>query len=316
MLILTNIHPEPPKAGTGLRFAAYQGVAEVAKLDHNAKIMIEQAAFAKERFGAHVIAFPELFLSGYSLNPTLVAQVAEPVDGPHLTQVAEAAKTHGIAIVCPYPELGEEHGETHYYDSIAFFGPDGALLFNYRKTQLFGQAERNNFAPGYGPYEHAAINDFPVGILNCYEAEFPELNRIQALKGAKFIIIPTAADHYYTLPNGKRTKVPYPDVSQTLVPANAYMNEVFIAYCNHVNYEEVASKSWHFRGNSVLANPHGQLSLSAPHEQECLLVGDVVPADFEPTHPEGDYLKDRRPGLYQVLVMEKPGFDDGYTYAG
>jgi predicted amidohydrolase len=57
------------------------------------------------------------------------------------------------------------------------------------------------------PFRVPLVAGFPVGVLNCYEAEFPELSRILALWGAKLIVIPTAADYYYTLPDGWRTKV-------------------------------------------------------------------------------------------------------------
>lgn len=318
MLIQTSVHADRPEPGTGVRFACYQGEADVGAekdVGRNTETVIEMARFVKERFDAHVIAFPELFLSGYGITVDLLHKIAEPMDGPHLQKVAEAAKANAITIVCPYPERAEEDGETHFYDAIAVFGPDGKRLVNYRKTHLFGTIERALFSFGKGPFPTLSINDFPCGILNCYEAEFPELPRILALKGAKFVIIPTAADHYYQLLDGQRTKIPYPDISQNLVPANAYMSEIFIAYCNHVGYESLASKSWHFRGNSVLADPHGKLMLSAPHERVTLLVGDVVPDDYGPTHPEGNYLKDRRPGLYQELVAGIPGFDDGYEYS-
>ena len=61
----------------------------------------------------------------------------------------------------------------------------------------------------------------PVGLLNCYEAEFPELSRLLALRGAKLLVIPTAADAWAQLSNGERTDRPYPDVSRTLIPAHA-----------------------------------------------------------------------------------------------
>jgi len=318
MLILTAIKPDLPAPGEGVRYAAYQGEVPVgteADMDANTRKLGEMANLAKERFDVQLIAFPELYLSGYALSPELAQKLAEPVDGPHLQKVRAHARDIGIAILCPYPERAEVRGEEKLFDSMALFDARGELLLNYRKTHLFGRAEHDNWAEGDGPYVHARINDFPVGVLNCYEAEFPELSRIQAIKGAKFIVIPTAADHYYKLPDGQRTKVPYPDISQNLVPANAYMNEVHIAYCNYTGYEHVGGNSWHFRGNSVLATPHGRLLLSAPHDRECLLVGDVVPGDYGPTHPEGDYLKDRRPGLYSELVAAAPGFDDRYDYS-
>jgi hypothetical protein len=59
--------------------------------------------------------------------------------------------------------------------------------------------------------------------------------------------------------------------------------------------------------------PNGDLLLVARPE-ETLPIADVIPSDFGPTHPEGDYLKDRRPELYYGLVAKNVGFERGYTY--
>ncbi|MFM7733112.1 MAG: hypothetical protein ACKO6F_06565, partial [Cyanobium sp.] len=44
---------------------------------------------------------PKLYLSGYIVTPELARQLAEPLDGPSLQQVAAAARRHGLAIACP-----------------------------------------------------------------------------------------------------------------------------------------------------------------------------------------------------------------------
>jgi 5-aminopentanamidase len=56
-----------------------------------------------------------------------------------------------------------------------------------------------------------AINDLPIGLLNCYEAEFPELVRRLALDDAKLVVIPTAADVSTKLSCGNWTSPAYPD---------------------------------------------------------------------------------------------------------
>ncbi len=88
-----------------------------------------------------------------------------------------------MAIIFPYPEKDSSSREVHYYDSIAVINSDGSLLQNYRKTHLFGQAVKSNFSFGYTEinkeklFPVLKIVGFPIGILNCYEAEFPELSR-------------------------------------------------------------------------------------------------------------------------------------------
>ncbi|MDC0336577.1 hypothetical protein OAN24_06770, partial [Pseudodesulfovibrio sp.] len=149
------------------------------------------------------------------------------------------------------------------------------------------------------------------------ENEFPELARLLALKGAKLIVGPTAADCYYTLPNGTRSAVPYPDVSTVLFPANAYANNVFFAYANRSGYEKRGGDEWHYRGNSIIIGPHGDILIAAPHQQDTLLVADCVPEYYGMTHPapKYDYLRDRRPKMYAPLTAPKANFlPGGWTY--
>jgi predicted amidohydrolase len=320
MIWLTRTKKTPPAAGEGIRFAMYQGERPVGTpeaVESNLAKLAEMVREAKQH-DVQLISFPELYLEGYTLTAELLQKLAEPVDGPSLSRVAEIAHANTMGIICPFAECDEHLGDVRYYDAIAVFGTDGALLHNYRKTHLFGQSERNNYAFGStsgdeSPFVVVTVAGFPIGVLNCYEAEFCELSRILALQGAKLIVIPTAADYYYTLPDGSRTRLPYPDITHNLLPAHAYENLCFIAYCNRFGIESVGGHTWRYRGNSMVCGPHGDTILAARPE-ETLLIADVIPGDYGPTHPEGHYLKNRRPELYQQLVAMHATFDGGYTY--
>ena len=49
----------------------------------------------------------------------------------------------------------------------------GRRLANHRKTHLFSDLDRNAFAAGDGPPTMAEIDGIRVGILICYDVEFP-----------------------------------------------------------------------------------------------------------------------------------------------
>lgn len=75
--------------------------------------------------------------------------------------------------------------------------------------------------PEEGPaFSVQEVNGLKVGLLNCYEAEVPELTRRLAVLGADLVVIPTAADAWARLSDGRRTDRPYPDVSRTLLVAD------------------------------------------------------------------------------------------------
>lgn len=320
-----------------LRLGLYQGFGTAGDMQA-VRANLETLRAVAERaagMGVHLLSFPELFLSGYDVTDATTAHaLAEEIRASGvLDQVAAIAAHCGLAIICPYPEAAEVAGERRFYDSIAVHGEDGRLLKNYRKTHLWGGDERNNWSFGHvHPEEGEAYSVFEVhglrvGVLNCYEAEFPELTRILALKGAQLVVIPTAADEYTVLRTGELTKTPYPDI-QFLIRANAYHNNLFCAYSNRRGAETLGGKVvGGYLGNSCLADPHGNFlipvtplppqrpdSPGSGWNDHMLLVADCVPSFYGPTHPETkihdrstatQYIPDRRPELYAPLVARE-----------
>jgi predicted amidohydrolase len=312
--IRTSIYQKIFQEGSGIRLGVYQAQAAYGPgaIEKNLD-RLEAAVETANEYGVQILSFPELYLPGYTLSPKAAKEVAEYKDGPSIKRAQAIAKKYDMALVVPYAEkVDQKDGSKKYFDSIAVINEKGALLDSYRKTHLYGQQERDNWSFGKSKYPVHSIHGFPVGVINCYEAEFPELSRILALGGAKLIIAPTAADNYYTLPNGHRSDVPYPDISTVLAPANAYQNNVFFAYSNRSGYEKREGDVWHYRGNSIVCGPHGDIMVRANHEQDTMLIADLVPAYYGDTHPapKYSYLKDRRPELYKGLVSEEAGFYD------
>ena len=303
----TDLRPSPPPPGEGLRLALWQGTGEAgtaAAVQANLE-RLEQVCALAAGLGVQLLAFPELYLSGYIVTPELARELAEPQDGASLQRVAAAARRHCLAIACPYAERAWVAGEERFYDAIALLDQEGRLLRNYRKTHLWGPDERLCWSVGYREPEEGpaltvhAVNGIQVGLLNCYEGEFPELSRGLALRGAQLILIPTAADAWAVLSTGERTTMAYPDVSRTLLPAHAFQNRCFVAYANRCGLETVQGVPMAaYLGNSIICGPHGDV-LVAARPEPTLLVADLCPEAYGPTHPAGtSYLADRRPELY------------------
>ena len=317
---------EPPKEGFGLRLAIHQStgwVGNATAMDKNLTTLKKNAQKAAQEHGAQLIVFPELFLCGYNIMPNDVANVAISQDDKRLKKVSGIAKKYNIAIVCPYAEKAKVDGELRYYDSMVLFDRDGSLLRNYRKTQLWGNDEKKNWWFPYvddpdDAYQVNKVNGINVGMLNCYEAEFPELYRILALKGAQLIVIPTAADVGTLEANGKWSDWAYPDISKTAIPGSAYQNKVFVAYNNHALWEwrSDGTLSAVYLGNSAIADPYGRVMVSADNV-ETLLLADCIPNQYTYTHPDGqsDYIKDRRPPLYGQLTSMTATMPDGTTFS-
>ena len=141
----------PPEPGLGIRLALWQGPgqagSEAAVLENLALLEVVCGLAAAQ--AVQLLVFPELYLSGYLLTPDAISSLAESVDGSSLTRVAAAARRHGLAVCCPYPERATVGGVERFYDAIALFDADGSLLRNYRKTHLWGPDEKRFWTPGY-----------------------------------------------------------------------------------------------------------------------------------------------------------------------
>lgn len=327
MVNLLYIKESAPKPGKGIRLAIFQVDGKVGTkeaVEHNLTVL-EKAVKSAKKFDAQLISFSELYLTGYTLYKRDIPELAEEIDGPSMTRISNIARDNSIAILCPYPEKATVRGKIGYYDSMALFDNDGKLLKNYRKAHLWGPEEKKKWTSGHvyeeegEAYSVSKVNEFPIGVVNCYEAEFPELTRILALKGAKLVVIPTAADEWewvdfpetdvngkFIPGTGKKTPIPYPDVSKNVIPVHAQENTIFVAYSNAFGIEmNGENPMMDFLGNSVVADPCGQVIVAA-RKEETLMIADCIPGDYKSIHPrESAYLENRRPDLYSVMTAKK-----------
>ncbi|MFF4705868.1 carbon-nitrogen hydrolase family protein [Streptomyces sp. NPDC001288] len=262
-----------------MRTALLQSSGRPGSTVENLKALDDAAGRAAAE-GAALLVAPEMFLTGYAIGDD-VARLAEPADGDGADAIAELAHRHGVAIAYGYPERAA--GVIH--NSAQLISADGTRLANYRKTHLFGGFERAHFTPGEQPVVQAELNGLTVGIMICYDVEFPEPVRAHALAGTDLLLVPTANMH------------PFQFVAESLVPVRAWENQMYVAYANRAGQEG----EFEFFGLSGLSGPDGVARARAGRGEE-LLVADVDPALLAASREANPYLKDRRPGLYGSLA--------------
>lgn len=264
---------------TPLRIALYQGPCGVPGNPADRLAALDRAAARSAAAGAELLVTPELFLTGYAVGDA-VATLAQRADGPASRTVARTAVQHRIAIAHGYPERSGRA----VYNAVRLTGPDGRALADYRKTHLYGTFEKSCFSPGGEPVVQAELAGLRLGLLICYDVEFPEAVRAHALAGTELLLVPTALMH------------PYEFVAQSLVPVRAWENQLYIAYTNRCGREG----EFTFTGLSALAAPDGTVPARAGSGAQ-LLFADVDPALPAALRSEDSRLQDRRPELYRSL---------------
>ncbi|AJT68402.2 carbon-nitrogen hydrolase family protein [Streptomyces chattanoogensis] len=265
---------------TSLHTALLQSSGRPGDVAHNLTVL-EDAARAAAATGAALLACPELFLTGYAIGDG-IHRLAEPADGDSARAIGRIAAEHGIAVLYGYPERA---GADTVHNSAQLIGPDGSRLANYRKTHLFGCFEREWFTPGDQAVVQAELHGARIGVMICYDVEFPENVRAHALAGTDLLLVPTAQMH------------PFQFVPESVIPVRAFENQMYVAYVNRVGEEG----EFEFVGLSCLAGPDGVVRTRAGRAEQ-LVQADADLAFLKESRENNPYLHDRRPELYGPLT--------------
>jgi predicted amidohydrolase len=274
---------------TEVAVACCQLGPRIGELENNraqARAAIEAAA----RDGARVIVLPELCNSGYVFTDADEARrLAEPADGPTVSGWAELARSLELVVVGGFCERDENEAVRN---SAALVDRDGVRAI-YRKAHLWDR-EGLVFAPGSEP---PPVVDSPfgrIGVMVCYDLEFPEWVRLAALEGAELICAPV---NWPAVPRpaGERPG------EVVRVQAAAAINRVFIAACDRVGPER--GVDW--IGGSVIIDIDGfPLAGPATPGGEVTLIArcPLDDARDKRLNDRNDVLADRRPELYGPLA--------------
>lgn len=226
---------------------------------------------------AEIAVFPELFLTGY--DPRRAAELALAPDDAPLPTLQSIARRHGTALVLGFAE----RVAGGVANSVACIDADGRWAATYRKTHLFGGAERAAFVAGEA-LTLVELAGRRVAPLICFDVEFPEPARALARAGADLLVTVAA------------NMEPYGPDHALAARARALDNRLAHLYVNRVG-EEAGLR---FVGGSAAIGSDGQ-PLERFGENARLAVVEL-PLDRPASADDVDYLEHLR----DDLVVEAP----------
>lgn len=140
---------------------------------------MQEAAMQK----ADILLLPECFITGYELP--IANSEALRGDDICITQIAKAAKEYNIGVVA----TALTEGKLKPQNSAFVIDKDGKILMKYAKVHTCDFADERCIESG----EAFKVCDFEgvkLGIMICYDREYPESARVLMLKGAEIILVP------------------------------------------------------------------------------------------------------------------------------
>ncbi len=233
------------------------------------------AGLVSRQRGVDLIVLPELWPAGAFAYPAWEGS-AEPVDGPLVRTMSEAARAAGTTV-----HMGSfiERGETgQLFNTSMVLDAHGQTLATYRKMHRFGFSDGEPRLLGAGTdtvvYDARAHGRW--GLATCYDLRFPELFRALVDGGSDVFVVvagwPQARIGHWSL----------------LARARAVENQAFVLACNATGQQGRTTLG----GRSLVVDPWGEVVAEAGTEQQVLTV-DVDLDLVRRTREDFPVLRDR-----------------------
>jgi N-carbamoylputrescine amidase len=260
------------------------------------------------RQGAQVTLLPELFETPYfcAVQDSQYYALAHPLPNhPAVTHFRCIAAELGVVI----PVSVFERAGLALFNTVVVIDADGGVAGHYRKShipQTPGYEEKFYFSPGDTGFEPIPTAFGNLGIAICWDQWFPEAARALALRGADFLMYPTAIGsepHDSAIDSMEHWRI--------VMRGHAGANMIPVVAANRMGRELTDGVAMTFYGSSFITDHLGALVCAADRESEQALV-HTVDLDVGMAYRQSwGCFRDRRPDLYGALCT----LDGGSTRA-
>jgi predicted amidohydrolase len=193
--------------------------------------------------GTHLIVLPEMFTTGFSMNP---ARLAQRMDGPTVSWMSARSQETRADITGSL--IVEENGS--FYNRLVWAKPDGRL-FGYDKKHLFRYAGENNV---YTPGDKQVIvtcRGWRVRPFICYDLRFPVWIRN----------LDNQYDAALFVANWPERRAAH---WNALLKARAIENQCYVIGVNRVGTD---GNGHRYVGDTCIIDPRGRVATKVSHKE-------------------------------------------------
>jgi predicted amidohydrolase len=259
--------------------------------------------------GVELVLFPELVIHGHCTPNTW--ELSEPVpDGPSVRRLTDIARRHRLVICAGMSEKERDI----VFNTQVLVGPQGYIG---RQRKLHLSRDEVFYYKGGRDLPVFDVGPCKVGIVICYDNQFPEVARVLALRGAEVLLMPHAG----------RFKL-WDDTPESEASARRYSHEFLKKYalrarenaCFAVLADQAGRAGYvdlwprdsenqpHHAGAALIWGPDGELIAATQEERirEERIVATLDAALLARERALANYmLRTRRPELFGELVREQ-----------
>lgn len=236
---------------------------------------------AAEEHNADLVVFPETITTGFmhNLPCKTLYEMLDTIPGRITEEIGKVARENKVYVCYPTYERGEQEGVI--YNSAPLINDQGVVIGNYRKTHPFILENVKHYGCITAGTE-VEVYETPfakIGIVICYDGDFPELCRELALQGAEVILRPSAFQRSY-------------DIWYLTCAARAFDNHVYVVGVNAVGVDGAGFNNF---GNSLVIDPKATKLAQARGVEE------IISVELDPDPLRVATLGSREPLIYNHI---------------
>lgn len=238
--------------------------------------MIEQA----KKQGAALIVFPEMTLTGFSMNTEEQGETLQ--NSPTIAFFQQKAKQYDMAMIFGLIIKEGEKSENH----CIMLNKSGEIVTDYTKIHPFSYGAESKYYTGGNQVVFGTIEDIPFSTLICYDLRFPEIFQVCSTKSHVITVIAN-------WPSPRRCHW------ISLLKARAIENQCYILGVNRCG----SGDGLEYSGDSMIIDPYGEVLARAKQPCQELVVAEIDDSIVTKYREEFPLKKDRKPLLYSQLYQ-------------
>ncbi|SDL69802.1 Predicted amidohydrolase [Daejeonella rubra] len=214
-----------------------------------------------------LIVLPEMFSTGFSMNPS---KLAEEMDGKSMKWMLEQARKFD-SVVTGSIIIKEDNKN---YNRLIWMRPDGTYEY-YDKRHLFGLGEEDQHYTAGNKKLFVELNDWKICPVICYDLRFPVWLRNTNQEYDMLLIVANWPE---------RRSLHW----RSLIPARAIENQAFVVAVNRVGHD--GNEVYH-SGDSMCIDPNGKVIYYKPNDED-LYTFSINKDDLTEARASFPFLKD------------------------
>jgi omega-amidase len=221
--------------------------------DKSANLLMLANKIASIADKTEIVILPEMFSTGFSMNP---AKLAETMDGETVKWMRQIAANKRVILTGSIIIKEQDN----YYNRLIWMLPNGEYGY-YDKRHLFAYAKEDQYYTPGTKRLIASVKGWKVNLQVCYDLRFPVWARQQMHATAENILRPEFDLLIYTANWPERRSHAW----RTLLQARAIENQCYTVGVNRVGHD---GNDIYYSGDTMVINPLGESIYHKSHNED------------------------------------------------